>query len=333
MNPAVHPVNIVRASAPPGGGRTRRRRHRGAARNPPRVGLVRHHHAHARLRTEPLAAGSSCPSAIITRARSGRFDPPLRRTTSGCEIGNVLNVWLTGDAATRAATVMAGRRLVTANSSCGVCGRRSIDDPLHGIAPVGPGFVVDRAVVAAMPDRTARGPARLRSDRGPARRRGSSTPRARSVQVAEDVGRHNAVDKVIGAELLQDRLPLSDRVLFVSGRTSFEIVQKAVCAGIPVVASVSAPSSLAISLATDACSARCSAFVRNGASQHLRRAERVAAGQAPLGAPRKAVQRLTRSASTAPRISAFNAFPRRSSRLSVEVDGAPGSCHRRSKAS
>ena len=80
---------------------------------------------------------------------------------------------------------------------------------------------------------------------------GLFAPNGALVATAEDVGRHNAVDKVIGRMLMLDRLPLSEMCLFVSGRTSFEIVQKAFFAGIPVVAAVSAPSTLAIDLAKD----------------------------------------------------------------------------------
>jgi FdhD protein len=77
------------------------------------------------------------------------------------------------------------------------------------------------------------------------------TREGRLETIAEDVGRHNAVDKVVGRMLILERLPLSDYLLFVSGRTSFEIVQKAFFAGIPLVAAVSAPSSLAIEPAED----------------------------------------------------------------------------------
>jgi FdhD protein len=78
------------------------------------------------------------------------------------------------------------------------------------------------------------------------------TPDGQLEAVAEDIGRHNAVDKVVGRMILAEALPIADRVLCVSGRASFEIVQKAYLAGIPAVASVSAPSSLAIDLARDA---------------------------------------------------------------------------------
>jgi FdhD protein len=83
--------------------------------------------------------------------------------------------------------------------------------------------------------------------------------------MAEDVGRHNAVDKVVGRMLMQDRLPLSEYLLFVSGRTSFEIVQKAFLAGIPIVAAVSAPSSLAIELAQE-CGVTLVGFLRGQSS-------------------------------------------------------------------
>ena len=169
----------------------------------------------------------------------------------GRDAVNVLKVWLDGDAAVRAQVALEGRRHVTANSACGVCGRRSIDDLLEGSHCVEGTLKVSSAVIAGLPA-TLRAMQQTFEQTGGLHAAGLFTGDGVLVRAAEDVGRHNAVDKVFGAELLAGRMPLGDRILFVSGRTSFEIIQKAVVAGVPVVASVSAPSSLAIELAREA---------------------------------------------------------------------------------
>lgn len=165
---------------------------------------------------------------------------------------NVIDVALLGAAAARAETALTGRRLVMTTAACGVCGRRSIDDLLQGVTPVAADWAVTAAVAATLP-------ARLRTaqdvfdETGGLHAAGLFDRHGALVASAEDVGRHNAVDKVIGGQLLGgERWPLGELVLFVSGRTSFEIVQKAVVAGIPIVGAVSAPSSLAIDLARTA---------------------------------------------------------------------------------
>ena len=174
----------------------------------------------------------------------------IRHCTDGDEAAqaNVLNVWLAGAAADQVSSRLAERRLVTANSSCGVCGRRSIDDLMCSAATVDAGWKVSRDVIVSLSDRL-RVAQRTFDETGGLHAAGLFDLEGTLVRVAEDVGRHNAVDKVIGAELLEGRVPMDQRLLFVSGRTSFEIVQKAVVAGIPLVAAVSAPSSLAIDVA------------------------------------------------------------------------------------
>ncbi|GHJ45719.1 sulfurtransferase FdhD [Catellatospora sp. TT07R-123] len=138
-------------------------------------------------------------------------------------------------------------------SSCGVCGKASIDAirvrSRHDVAadPV----AVDPAVLAGLPDRL-RGAQRTFERTGGLHAAGLFTAAGELVTVREDVGRHNAVDKVIGAALRAGRLPLAGHVLLVSGRASFELTQKAWLAGIPVLAAVSAPSTLAADLADEA---------------------------------------------------------------------------------
>jgi FdhD protein len=165
--------------------------------------------------------------------------------------GNIANVMLAGEAALRAAQTVARRRLVAATSACGVCGRQSVDDLLRDMPRVEASWAAAADVIASLPGRLRDAQAAF-DETGGLHAAGLFDREGRAIAIAEDVGRHNAVDKVVGLQLLDGRLPLSGRILFVSGRTSFEIVQKAVAAGIPLVAAVSAPSSLAIELAREA---------------------------------------------------------------------------------
>jgi FdhD protein len=135
------------------------------------------------------------------------------------------------------------------SSACGVCGKASLDAiELRGCPLPSPGPRVDAEVIYGLPGklREAQG---LFESTGGLHAAGLFTPDGELECLREDVGRHNAVDKVVGWALLEGRLPLDDRVLLVSGRASFEIMQKALAAGVPMVCAVSAPSSLAVDVA------------------------------------------------------------------------------------
>ena len=143
------------------------------------------------------------------------------------------------------------RRHFFAASSCGICGKASIDAVRSRLLRTpNPDFRVEPKLIVSLPEA-------LRSEQDVFERTGGLHAaalfdgRGALLIVREDIGRHNAVDKVIGWALLNKRIPLSDCILLVSGRGGFEIIQKAIVAGIPVVASVSAPSSLAVQLARE----------------------------------------------------------------------------------
>ena len=141
-------------------------------------------------------------------------------------------------------------RSMLASSACGVCGAVLIEDLRRDLAVLPPGPSVDPGLLPSLVER-------LRSGQGVFDRTGGLhaaglfTPSGEAVCVREDVGRHNAVDKVVGRMLLDGRLPLGDTVLVVSGRAGYEIVQKSINAGIAVLAAVGAPSSLAVALARE----------------------------------------------------------------------------------
>jgi FdhD protein len=140
------------------------------------------------------------------------------------------------------------RRNFYANSSCGVCGKAALEDVEVRCSPVAPGPEVSLAVLLSLPERL-RAAQKMFERTGGLHAAGLFTPHGDAASIHEDVGRHNAVDKAIGERYLADQVPVTGHVLQVSGRASFEIVQKAAVAGIPIVSAVSAPSSLAVEAA------------------------------------------------------------------------------------
>ena len=202
-----------------------------------------------------LAAGFLVGEAIV----HGRDDITAMKVCDGTtcghldhsddELGNIVDVALSPGAA----VAVGARRNFMTTSACGVCGKTSINDIC--VLPQAPltadATVFQPGVLTALPDRL-REAQRVFSSTGGLHAAGLFTAAGALLAVREDVGRHNAVDKIVGWAVLQDKLPLTGCALLVSGRASFELVQKAVLAGIPLLAAVSAPSSLAAELAEEA---------------------------------------------------------------------------------
>lgn len=184
----------------------------------------------------PAASQTSASQTTASQTTAGA-------TAGGGATGNVVTVGL--DRPLRRS--VPGREGV-ATSSCGACGKTSVDDVVLRCAPVAPGPVVARSVVLDVPDRLRSAQA-LFARTGGVHAAGELTATGEVVAVREDVGRHNALDKVIGRAALAGRHPVEGRVLALSGRIAFELVQKAALAGFGVVVAVGAPSSLAVEAA------------------------------------------------------------------------------------
>jgi FdhD protein len=194
-----------------------------------------------------LAAGFLYGEGVVAgRADVGRISYCTDPAVDAEQQYNIVNVGLT--AAALPALPSLERHFMT-SSACGVCGKASLDAlELRGCPVLGPGPAVDPALLPRLPDALRQGQGLFQSTGG-LHAAGLFTAEGELVAVREDVGRHNAVDKLVGWALLDGRLPLRDHLLMVSGRASYELLQKALAAGIPVLCAVSAPSSLAVDLA------------------------------------------------------------------------------------
>ena len=170
-----------------------------------------------------------------------------------------------------------GARRFYTSSSCGVCGKGALDEVAVISAPLPAGPTVGRELLAALPG-GLRQPGFAKT--GGLHATGLFTAEGELLYAREDVGRHNAMDKVIGRALLDEALPLSTRILCVSGRVSFELAQKAAVAGAPILVGVSAPSSLAISLAHERGMTLCG-FARGASVNVYTHPQRVTGESAP----------------------------------------------------
>jgi FdhD protein len=142
-------------------------------------------------------------------------------------------------------------RHFTMGSACGVCGRAQLESLAEmGVEPITDGVSITAAMLYSLPERM-RAAQRVFASTGGLHAAALFTPDGEAIAVREDVGRHNAVDKIVGWGLMEGRLPFSGCVLMVSGRAGYEILQKSAVARIPIVCSVSAPSSLAVDLARE----------------------------------------------------------------------------------
>ncbi len=196
-----------------------------------------------------LAAGFLFSEGIIeSREKIRRITYCVDREVDAEQRYNIVNVELRAGALPDLSTL---ERHFMTTSACGVCGKASLDAlHLRGQVAAPPGPEVSADFIMGLPERLRAGQG-LFDVTGGLHAAGLFDAAGTLLAVREDVGRHNALDKLVGWALLNGRLPLHDHLVLVSGRVSFELVQKALAAGVPIICAISAPSSLAVSLAQE----------------------------------------------------------------------------------
>lgn len=229
-----------------------------------------------------LAVGFLFNEGVLQeRAQLARVSYCVDRDVGEEQRFNIVNVDVSGPAPFDLARL---ERHFSMTSACGVCGKATLDD-LHrrGYQPVPAGLSLSPEVLQSLPARLRRSQA-LFDKTGGVHAAGLFSADGGLIAVREDVGRHNAMDKLVGWAFLSGQLPLSDRVVLVSGRSSFELVQKALSAGVAALCSVSAPSSLAVDLAREF-GLTLAGFVREGRLKLYSGAERVGVPGPSVPAP------------------------------------------------
>ncbi len=199
-----------------------------------------------------------------TNALEDMAPPADNHTLSADERGNVLDI---------GHDVQPVNRTLPVSASCGVCGKRAIAELALRARPLRTSFAVSADIVAALPTQLRRAQ-HVFDQTGGLHAAGAFTKTGQLLAIREDIGRHNAVDKLVGWALERDLVPMHEAILCVSGRLSFEIVQKAIMAGFPMIAAVSAPSSLAVDLAERFRVTLCG-FVRGGSLNSYTHASRI----------------------------------------------------------
>ncbi|MDE5080093.1 MAG: formate dehydrogenase accessory sulfurtransferase FdhD [Trichodesmium sp. St15_bin1_1] len=196
-----------------------------------------------------LAAGFLYSEGVIkNREDIAKISYCIDREIDGEQQQNIVNVTLNSELNPNLKTL---ERHFFTTSACGVCGKVSIESlQIKGFSAIPLGLEVSTEIIYSLPDKlnTAQ---RIFKSTGGLHAVGLFDTQGKLLKLREDVGRHNALDKLIGSEFLAGQLPLNNFIVMVSGRSSFEILQKCITVGVPIVCAVSAPSSLAVEIAKE----------------------------------------------------------------------------------